>query len=53
MKAFSMLCNEKAILVLVPRHPERASKIVREANKLGQDPTLFSENDYQMIYQIQ
>jgi len=48
MKAFSMLCNEKAILVLVPRHPERASKIVREANKLGLDPTLFSENDYQI-----
>ena len=48
IKAFSMLCNEKAILVLVPRHPERASKIVKEANKLGLDPTLFSENDHQI-----
>tara|TARA_B100000575_G_C23100342_1_gene634820 strand:+ start:54 stop:1280 length:1227 start_codon:yes stop_codon:yes gene_type:complete len=48
IKAFSMLCNEKAILVLVPRHPERASKIVKEAKKLGLDPTLFSENQYQI-----
>ena len=48
VKAFSMLNNENAILVLVPRHPERASKIVREANKLGLNPTLFSENEYQI-----
>ena len=48
IKAFSMLCNEKAILVLVPRHPERSSKIVKEANKLGLNPTLFSENEYQI-----
>ena len=48
IKAFSMLCNEKAILVLVPRHPDRASKIVKEANKLGLDPALFSENEYQI-----
>ena len=48
IKAFSMLNNENAILVLVPRHPERASKIVREANKLGLNPTLFSENEYQI-----
>lgn len=48
VKAFSMLNNENAILVLVPRHPERASKIVKEANKLGLNPTLFSENEYQI-----
>ena len=45
VKAFSMLNNENAILVLVPRHPERASKIIRDLKKSGFNPTLFSKNN--------
>ena len=45
VKAFSMLNNENAILVLVPRHPERASKIVRDLKKSGINPSLFSKNN--------
>ncbi|MDC2980698.1 hypothetical protein OAZ09_00595 [Gammaproteobacteria bacterium] len=45
VKAFSMLNNENAILVLVPRHPERASKIIKDIKKSGINPSLFSENN--------
>ena len=45
VKAFSMLNNENAILVLVPRHPERASKIIKDIKKLGINPSLFSQNN--------
>ena len=45
VKAFSMLNNENAILVLVPRHPERASKIIKDIKKLGINPSLFSHNN--------
>ena len=45
VKAFSMLNNENAILVLVPRHPERVSKIVKDIKKTGINPSLFSRNN--------
>ena len=45
VKAFSMLNNENTILVLVPRHPERVSKIIKDIKKLGINPSLFSQNN--------
>ena len=45
VKAFSMLNHENAILVLVPRHPERAPKIIKEIKKSGINPSLFSKNN--------
>ena len=43
-----MLNNENAILVLVPRHPERASKIIKDIKKLGLNPSLFSKNEFKI-----
>ena len=40
-----MLNNENTILVLVPRHPERVSKIIKDIKKLGINPSLFSQNN--------
>ena len=40
-----MLNNENIILVLVPRHPERVSKIIKDIKKLGINPSLFSQNN--------
>ncbi len=45
VKAFSMLNHENTILVLVPRHPERASKIIKDIKKTGLNPSLFSKNN--------
>jgi len=45
VQAFSMLNHENAILVLVPRHPERVSKITRDLKKSGINPSLFSKNN--------
>lgn len=48
VKTFSMLNHENAILVLVPRHPERSSKIIRDLKKSGMNPSLFSENNFKI-----
>ena len=50
VKAFAMLNHENAILVLVPRHPERASKIVRDLKKTGMNPALFSRNNLKIDF---
>ncbi len=48
VKTFSMLNHENAILVLVPRHPERSSKIIRDLKKSGINPSLFSKNNFKI-----
>ena len=50
VKAFSMLNLENAILVLVPRHPERASKIIKDIKKSGINPSLFSKNNLKIDF---
>lgn len=46
LNAFELLKSEKTILILVPRHPERATKIYRDIKNLNLEVSLFSENNY-------
>ncbi len=50
IKAFEMLKNEKATLILVPRHPERASKILNEMTNSNLEISLFSQNEFQVDF---
>ncbi len=48
INAFELLKNEKAILILVPRHPERAHKIYKEMKNFNLEIALFTENNFQI-----
>ena len=50
INAFELLKNEKAILILVPRHPERAHKIYKEMKNLNLEIALFTENNFQIDF---
>ena len=50
LEAFELLNHEKAILVLVPRHPERTTKIFQEIKKNGMNASLFSKNEFKIDY---
>jgi len=50
INAFELLKNEKAILILVPRHPERAHKIYKEMKNFNLEIALFTENNFQIDF---
>ena len=50
INAFELLKNEKAILILVPRHPERAHKIYKEMKNFNLEVALFTENNFQIDF---
>ena len=50
INAFELLKNEKAVLILVPRHPERAYKILKEMKNSNLEVALFSENKFQLDF---
>tara|TARA_B100001113_G_scaffold71167_1_gene55068 strand:+ start:14948 stop:16183 length:1236 start_codon:yes stop_codon:yes gene_type:complete len=48
--AFKKLNDEKVLLILVPRHPERAIKIQKEMIKSKIEPSLFSKNQHRIDF---
>lgn len=48
--AFELLNDEKVLLILVPRHPERAIKIQKEMIKSQKEASLFSRNQHKIDF---
>jgi 3-deoxy-D-manno-octulosonic-acid transferase len=50
IEAFKYFKNQKVILVIAPRHPERINKITKNLKKINQDYSLFSKNNFNLNF---
>ena len=50
IEAFKYFIEQKIILVIAPRHPERTNKILKTIKKFNLEVSLFSKNNFQLDF---